>query len=822
MAKATTTTYLEIESIGADKLMTTMDSLRKSLNFVAGMLKDLNKGLGISSSKAKEGAKAIDDQAKAAAAATVSATQLRVAMAQQAATTSELAGAVDKLTKAHAEQQKKANSLDWTALKSKIDLAKQAYSAVKSTLQSLGQEALRLSQAWDVQEQAELRLQAALNAPGGIKGSIEDFKAWAGEVQNATTAGDEYVLTLAAQAARFAGSEGATKRATKAALDWAAATGGDARQAIKALGGAVNGQADSLKELGVYLSENEKEWLKSAKTADKMNFILEKLEGSYQGFSEAIAATPTGILTQCQNILGDIDEQVGRLVSPALYAGLSVVKDYLIGQLDAVNAITGGAKDLAREQDIIISGLETALEAMVDLKTAVIVLKNGVEVLAEALQAAFSAPLKPIGLVVDALSRIPFFGADVKAALADVSAVISAPFDAAVDGIKSDVKDIKAALAEAEELKKSIRQSIRRGAATYYEGAEKRGQQGALGAGEDSYSGVVAAAAAIKAREEAEKARQKAERQAEAAARKAAREAPGPSLEEQQIEAYLAHEQKLLEIQADFAEKRKVLESSTLIDYESKLSYKEDLDKQEQEALRQTKLEYARATGDDLAILEDQYRQERMAKEKAAAEELAAQQKETMQKLSDNLKQVTGLGVDMLTSWIEGTGDWRAQLYDAMKSFSVNLMKTSIASILDQALVNQAKAQGSQAAIPFVGPALALVAGAAMFATTMALKSKLKPADVQYAQGGYISAGMVRGGAWGRDSVSALLEPGERVLSKKEAAAYDNEQPRGQNVTITLNVSGNLSTPEQVRDTVRRVLLPELNSALKGGYRLAV
>lgn len=799
MAKATTTTYLEIESIGADKLITTMDSLRKSLNFVAGQLKDLNKGLGISSAKAKEGAKAIDDQAKAAAAATVSATQLRVAMAQQAATTSELAGAVDKLTKAHDEQQKKASKLDWTALKSKIDLAKQAYSAVKSTLQSLGQEALRLSQAWDVQEQAELRLQAALNAPGGIKGSIEDFKAWAGEVQNATTAGDEYVLTLAAQAARFAGSEGATKRATKAALDWAAATGGDASQAVQALGRAMSGNARGLQQLGIYLSDNEQEWLKSAKTADKMNFLLEKLEGNYRGFSEAIAATPTGVLTQCQNILGDIDEQVGRLVSPALYAGLSVVKDYLLGQLDAVNAITGGAQDLAREQDIIISGLETALEAMVDLRTAVIVIKNSVEVLAEALQAAFSAPLKPIGLVVDALSRIPFLGADVKAALADVSTVISAPFDAAVDGIKSDVKDIKTALAEAEELKKSIRQSIRRGAATYYEGAEKRGQQGALGAGEDSYSGAVAAA------------------------RKAAREAPGPSLEEQQIEAYLAHEQKLLEIQADYAEKRKALESSTLIDYESKLDYKKQLDTQEQEALRQTKLEYARATGDELTILEDQYRQERMAKEKAAAEELAAQQKETMQKLSDNLKQVTGLGVDMLTSWIEGTGDWRAQLYDAMKSFSVNLMKTSIASILDQALVNQAKAQGSQAAIPFVGPALALVAGAAMFATTMALKSKLKPADVQYAQGGYISAGMVRGGAWGRDSVSALLEPGERVLSKKEAAAYDNAAGRtGQTVNINLSISGQLSTPEQVRDTVRRVLLPELNAALKGGYRLAV
>ena len=362
----------------------------------------------------------------------------------------------------------------------------------------------------------------------------------------------------------------------------------------------------------------------------------------------------------------------------------------------------------------------------------------------------------------------------------------------------------------------------------YNAATETRGQAAGLGGGGldaelkkelEDYKKKVAAL-------EAEKARLKAEAKAAAAARyasKAQKEAEAKDPLDAEMTAYLDYEQKILATQADFAAKRKALEQSTLIDYQSKLDYKKQLDTQEQEALRQLKLDYAKSTGDELTILEDTYRQERLAKEKEAEAQLAAEKKATMEALATNIKSVTGLGVDMLTSWIEGTGDWRAQLYDAMKSFSVNLMKTSIASILDQALVNQAKAQGSQASIPFVGPALALVAGAAMFATTMALKDKLKPAEVKYAQGGYISAGMVKGGAFGRDSVAALLEPGERVLSKKEAAAYDNAAGRaGQTVNINLSISGQLSTPEQVRDTVRRVLLPELNAALKGGYRLAV
>lgn len=822
MAKATTTTYLEIESIGTDKLITTMAGLQKSMNFVAGMLKDLNKGLGISSSKAKEGAEAIDAQAKAATEAAQSLTQLRVAMAAQNTAIADITASVGKMAKANEDAKKKG--IDWTQLKSKVDLAKQAYSAIKAELTGLFNEAMRLAQAWEVQEQAELKLQAALKT-GGMEQSFEDFKQWAGAVQSATTYGDEFVLTLASQAARFAGNEAQTKRATQAALDWASATGRDATQAIKALSGAVNGQADGLKELGIYLTDTEQDWLKNAKEAERLEFVLQKLEGSYKGFSEALATTPTGILTQCQNILGDIDEQVGRLVSPALYAGLSVVKDYLTGQLDEVNAITGSAENLKSVQDDILGGLYTAGAVVIDIKTGLQIGFQALNIAFNKLMEGIFALGKPMAALYDTMAKLPGLADSTRFALQAGAETLrgyskQAGFNA--DEAKEKIKELQK---EGQKAKDSLANLMLGARDKYNAATETRGQAAGLGGGgldADFIKDLKDYEAKVKALED-EKARLKAQAKAAAAARYASnaqKEADAADPLDAEMTAYLNFEQNMLATQADFAAKRKALDDSVLIDYETKLGYKKELDTQEQEQLRQLKLDYARSTGDELTILEDKYRQDRLAKEKEAEAQLKAEQKATMEKLAENLRKVTDLGVDMLTSWIEGTGDWRSQLYDAMKSFSTNLMKNALASIINQALVNQANAQGSQAGIPVVGPMLALAAGATMFAVTMALKSKLKPAEVKYASGGYISAGMVRGGAWGRDSVPALLEPGERVLSKKETEAYDSAQSRAVVQNITVNINGQLSTPAQITDTVRRVLVPELKAAARAGYAI--
>ena len=791
MPSAATTTYLNIESIGADKLIASMSGLQKSMNFVGGMLRDLNRGLGILPAKAKASDAALKSQAASATEAMQAANQLRVAMVAQNAATTSLAESVAKLTKAQAETGQK-KGLDWTALYSKIQLVKQGYDLVKNSLTSLGQEALRLSQAWDVQRQSEEKLAAAMRA-GGMGDQIDGMKEWASALQSATTYGDEQVLTLASQAAKFSQNEKITKRATEAAMDFAAATGGDAASALSSIGRAMQGNASSLQQLGIYLTDTEAKRLKEASAAERQAFVLKKLEEHYQGAAKAMAATPTGALKQAQNILSDIDEEVGKLVSPALYAGLEVVKDYLTSQRAGVQKITGDAESLNKTQDKVLVGLATAGGVLIDLKTGVIILKNSVEILAEAVLMTVGYPLKMLSPLFDGLARLPGLGENVSRSLSMVAGGLKATYEQSAMGLMHDVDDIQNAIKEAQKQKDQLWKDLEKNRDTLRGVSYEQGGGPGAGAGDLSKT--------------------KKEREEE--------EISFSFTLSKEEQALLDFETKRLQIQADFAAKRKALESLEVTDIEYKNTQKSELERQEQEALRQIRLTYAQETNDQLTLMQDQYRQYELAQTEAMEAAKRQKHEETLKTLGDNLKSVGSLGLDMFTSWIEGTGDWRAQLFDALKSFSKNLMATSLASIIDQALVNQAKAQGSQAGIPVIGPALALVAGLAMFATTMALKSKLKPAEVKYAQGGYISAGMVKGGAWGRDSVPALLQPGERVLSKKETEAYDaagTRQPLVQNINI--NISGQLSTPAQITDTVRRVLVPELKAAVRAGYAI--
>ena len=128
----------------------------------------------------------------------------------------------------------------------------------------------------------------------------------------------------------------------------------------------------------------------------------------------------------------------------------------------------------------------------------------------------------------------------------------------------------------------------------------------------------------------------------------------------------------------------------------------------------------------------------------------------------------------------------------------------------------------SASKVPVVGPVLAAAAMATFGGLTAALMAKYKPkqAQVSYENGGYISAGMVKGGIANKDSVVAALMPGERVLSKKEAEEYDEGNTGSTVQNITININGQFNTPAQITQLVRQTIIPELNKATRAGFKL--
>ena len=233
------------------------------------------------------------------------------------------------------------------------------------------------------------------------------------------------------------------------------------------------------------------------------------------------------------------------------------------------------------------------------------------------------------------------------------------------------------------------------------------------------------------------------------------------------------------------------------------------------------KIQYAQQTNDQLTVMQDKYYQHLKDKES----EFAQIQAEWQSSMKSNLEGgLTNAFTSMFEGAIEGQESFREAAYNAFKSMASNIFTNSISAIVKYIVAWASAAGESQAGIPVIGPVLAAAASGAVLATMGAMKAKAgKEAQVKYASGGYVSAGLVHGfSSSKKDSVSAMLAPGERVLSKEETKAYDSKMnQKNQSVVINLNISGNLSTPEQVRDTVRRVLLPELNSAIRSGYALA-
>ena len=110
-----------------------------------------------------------------------------------------------------------------------------------------------------------------------------------------------------------------------AALNLATRLDGDLKSASIQLGKALNDPVANLSALsrsGIQFSEEQKAVIKSLaetnRLADAQNIILEELEKQYGGSAEAAAQAGAGPLLQLKNRLGDLTEDIGRLLLPML------------------------------------------------------------------------------------------------------------------------------------------------------------------------------------------------------------------------------------------------------------------------------------------------------------------------------------------------------------------------------------------------------------------------------------------------------------------------------------------------------------------------
>lgn len=187
---------------------------------------------------------------------------------------------------------------------------------------ALGRESIALA---EVQINAQQRLAATITATGAAAGfTAKQLQGFASDLQSITTFGDEAILDAGAKLLTFKSIQGDVfKSALKAAMDLSAVGFGDLNSTVLQLGKALEDPAigmTALTRVGVTFSEVQKviikDLVKEGKIREAQVVLLKTVEGQVKGVAEAMAKTPVGKLQQMRNVLGDMKEELGKLLIP--------------------------------------------------------------------------------------------------------------------------------------------------------------------------------------------------------------------------------------------------------------------------------------------------------------------------------------------------------------------------------------------------------------------------------------------------------------------------------------------------------------------------
>lgn len=232
--------------------------------------------------------------------------------------------------------------------------------------------------AADVQLKNEKRLLTALRGREDIQ---QRLIKQAGELQSRSLFGDEEIIGQQAFLASLGLTEQQINDTIEAAAQLSSATGMTLDSAVKNLAKTYGGLSGELGESIPKLKELTTEQMKNG---EAVKFILE----NYKGFAESAADTGLGPMQQLKNSIGDVGEEIGKVLMPMVQAVARMLKDFA--------AWLQGLSPAAKTSIVVIGGVAAALGPLsVALGSAVKLLPM--------LKIGLAAITGPVGLVTAAI-----------------------------------------------------------------------------------------------------------------------------------------------------------------------------------------------------------------------------------------------------------------------------------------------------------------------------------------------------------------------------------------------------------------------------------
>lgn len=143
-------------------------------------------------------------------------------------------------------------------------------------------------------------------------------------LQKLTTFGDDQIMQVQASVAAFTRDESVIKALTKATLDFAAAKGMDLASAGDLVAKSFGSSTNVLARYGIQADA-------TAGSTEKLRQITEGIAALYGGQAEAAAETFGGKLTQLKNAFGDLQEEIGFVITKNSFftKSIDLLRQYL-------------------------------------------------------------------------------------------------------------------------------------------------------------------------------------------------------------------------------------------------------------------------------------------------------------------------------------------------------------------------------------------------------------------------------------------------------------------------------------------------------------
>lgn len=180
-------------------------------------------------------------------------------------------------------------------------------------------------EAYQVQSGAETKLTEIYKTRMGVtKRAAKETMRLASAIQQEGVVGDEVTLSGAQQLATFAKYPKTVNTLLPAMGNLLTqqkglnATSEDAVNIGNLMGKVMQGQTGALKRVGITFSESEEKVLKYGNEQERAAMLAKVITSNVGSMNKTMAKTPEGKIQQMKNSLGDMAEEVGRVLAPAL------------------------------------------------------------------------------------------------------------------------------------------------------------------------------------------------------------------------------------------------------------------------------------------------------------------------------------------------------------------------------------------------------------------------------------------------------------------------------------------------------------------------